>query len=126
MIVAGFGFRGAANLASMQDALEQTGWKERITALATASDKAAAPAMLDLAAALSLPCHPVPDWDVTAAKTATNSEHARRHRQTGSLAEGAALAAAGPKALLVSARVISADRMATCAIARAPSQEDTP
>jgi cobalt-precorrin 5A hydrolase len=41
-------------------------------------------------------------------------------RGVGSVAEAVALAAAGPGARIVVARVISSDRMATCAIAQGP------
>lgn len=121
MIVAGFGFRGAATAASLRDALSRTGYEAHVSALATADDKARAPGMAALAHGLGLPVHPVPPQDLAQAETSTNSPVAQQHRNTGSVAEATALTAAGPGARLLSTRVISGDRLATCAIACAPS-----
>ncbi|THH39172.1 cobalamin biosynthesis protein [Aliishimia ponticola] len=122
MIVAGFGFRGAAEAGSLSDALARTGFAADVQALATADDKAAAPAFVAFADALDLPIHPICGADLSETETTTDSPTIRDHRQTGSVAEAAALFAAGPGAKLLCARVISQDRMATCAIARAPIQ----
>lgn len=116
MIVAGFGFRRAATFDSLCDALAATGGAP--DALATAADKA--PALAPLAARLGLPVHAVPPDALTAAQTQTDSTASRTHRGTGSMAEAAALAAAGPGAQLLAPRAISTDRMATCALAASP------
>lgn len=50
-------------------------------------------------------------------QTLTQSERVRAARGVGSVAEAAALAAAGVGARLIRARVVSADRQATCAVA---------
>ncbi|SFH44278.1 cobalt-precorrin 5A hydrolase [Palleronia marisminoris] len=113
MIVAGFGFRRAATVESLADALAATDGTP--DALATAADKAQA--LAPLAKRLGLPVHAVPPDALTAARTQTDSAASRTHRNTGSVAEAAALAAAGPGARLLSPRVVSADRMATCALA---------
>lgn len=120
MIVAGFGFRRAATLDSLADALAATGGAP--DALATAADKASA--LAPLAARLGLPVHAVAPEALSAARTRTDSTASRTHRGTGSVAEAAALAAAGPGARLLAARAISSDRMATCALAASPG--DTP
>ena len=122
MIVAGFGFRAAASVASLQDALAAAGGA-RVGALATADDKAATPAFRAFAAALGLPVLTVDAAAIAAQPTATSSAAALAARGTGSLAEAAALAAAGPNARLLTPRVISQDRMASCALAE---KEDTP
>lgn len=122
MIVAGFGFRTAASVASLQDALAAAGGA-RVSALATADDKAATPAFRAFAAALDLPVLTVDAAAIAAQPTATRSAAALAARGTGSLAEAAALAAAGPNAQLLTPRVISQDRMASCALAE---KEDTP
>lgn len=49
--------------------------------------------------------------------TPTQSDHSRRARGTGSVAEAVALAGAGPGARLLLPRLIGPDRMATCAVA---------
>lgn len=118
MIVAGFGFRGTATLASLQDALHRAAGGLSIGLIATAADKAKEPCLQDLARLLSVSVASIPPDDLQAVATPTDSATVRRHRGTGSLAEAAALVAAGPGASLLGARAISADRMATCALAR--------
>ena len=115
MIVAGFGFTTRATRDSLRDALHLTGHADRIDLLATVADK------LDLLNALSqslnIPTAAIAQPDLTSQTTTTQSRAADTARQTGSVAEAAALAAAGPNARLLVARCISTDRMATCAIA---------
>ncbi|MDK3074503.1 cobalamin biosynthesis protein [Sedimentitalea sp. JM2-8] len=119
MIVAGFGFRAATSAESLAAALAATG--ARPDALATATDKAETPAFRALAASLALPVHPIGSDALAAQPTATRSHASQAARATGSLAEAAALAAAGPGARLIATRAISPDRMATCAIAQGAS-----
>lgn len=112
MIVAGFGFTTRAGTASLRAAFEAAG-APPVAALATLADKA--PALAPLAAALGVPVigvtGPLP-------LTLTQSAASRAARGTGSVAEGCALAAAGPGAVLLAPRAVGADRQATCAIAR--------
>ncbi|MEM8578193.1 MAG: cobalamin biosynthesis protein [Pseudomonadota bacterium] len=112
MIVAGFGFRSAAQTASLRDALARTGGTPNL--LATAADKASSAAFTALGAELSLPTRGV---DPAGQHTLTQSAASQAARGTGSVAEASALAAAGPGARLLGRRVISADRQATCALA---------
>lgn len=122
MIVAGLGFRKAATVASLRDALARAGGAP--DALATAADKAEAPALQALSRETRLPVIAVPD--LTGQPTATNSARVAALKGTGSVAEAAALAAAGPDARLIAPRVISADRMATAALAQSHSERITP
>ncbi len=115
VIVAGFGFRAGAGLDSLRDALRQTGGRPDM--IATAADKAAAPAFRALARVLDRPVAPVAAACLARQPTLTASAASRRARGTGSVAEAAALAAAGPGARLVGPRAVSADRLATCALA---------
>ncbi|MDO5612468.1 MAG: precorrin methylase [Paracoccus sp. (in: a-proteobacteria)] len=110
MIVAGFGFTSTAGVASLRGALQAATAATGLTPThaATAPDKAAALAVL------GLPVIAVTDLP---ADTPTQSAASLRARATGSLAEAAALAAAGPGARLAAVRVVSPDRRATCAIA---------
>lgn len=125
MIVAGFGFRRAATCASLRSALDRaqdqalagTGQSFAITLLSAPADKAEAPCLRDLARLTGLTVRAIPAADLRAVKTPTRSHHSQRHRDTGSVAEAAALAAAGPGARLLSSRFISEDRLATCAVA---------
>lgn len=117
MIVAGFGFRAAATRESLQSAFDLAADGYLVTALATAGDKAQAAPMRALALALALPVRPVDGDAIRRAGTLTQSPRVLTERGTGSLAEAAALSAAGPGARLLSPRHISQDRLATCAIA---------
>lgn len=119
MIVAGFGFRGAAALDSLAQALDAALAADLPApdALAAAADRAGAPALVALAAWLGLPVIAAAPQAVAAARTATQSPAALAARRTGSLAEAAALAGAGPGARLLAPRFISPDRKAACALA---------
>ena len=110
MIVAGFGYRSGATEASLRAALAlaQAG-APPVTHVATLADK------LALLETLALPTIAVEA--VADIATPTRSAASLAARGTGSVAEAAALAAAGPGARLLVPRQISPDRMATCAIA---------
>ena len=116
MKIAGLGFRSQASVASLRSALQAAGGNTGLTALATADDKASAPALLQLAAELGLPVIAVPLIDLQR-QAATASPHVPARYGGRSLAEAAALAAAGPGARLLAARAVSADSLATAAIA---------
>ena len=111
MRVAGVGFRQAARLASLQDALARAGW---VDALATIAAKAQAPVLHELARNLCLPLIVV---RVDGIATPTQSPRVIALHATGSVAEAAALAALAPGARIITPRVTSQDGMATCAIA---------
>lgn len=115
MIVAGFGFRGAATPDSLRDALAQTGGQPQ--ALAAPVDKTGAACLIALAESLSLPVLGIDPGALHAAQTLTQSPMVRVKRGTGSVAEAAALAGAGPGARLIGVRCISSDRLATAALA---------
>jgi cobalt-precorrin 5A hydrolase len=111
VIVAGFGYRTGATIASLRSALllAQAG-APPVTHVATVADK------LPLLAALGLPMLAAEALDDI--PTPTRSAASLAARGTGSVAEAAALAAAGAGARLLVVRQISPDRMATCAIAQ--------
>jgi len=117
MIVAGFGFRRAATAESLLDALDKARGPQAPALLSTAEDKAAAPAFQALSARLGLPIHAVTLEALAQVETPTRSATVRALRGSGSVAEAAALVAAGPGASLLGPRAVSADRMATCALA---------
>ncbi len=112
MRVAGFGFRGSASLASLLDAFAQTGGAA--DAIATVVDKA--PGLAELTRHLGLPLIAVSRSDL-GAQVRPGSDRVTGLYGTGSVAESAALAAAGQGARLVVARVVSADGMAVAALA---------
>lgn len=117
MIVAGFGFRTSAGVASLLDAFEQAVGAHQPTHLATPEDKAETDCMRALSNQLQLPIVAVVAEFVSAQDTLTQSSKIIEARGTGSVAEAVALAAAGCGATLVGPRSISSDRLATCAIA---------
>ena len=117
MRVAGFGFTSRATLASLRSALGRAGGGAGLTALATAADKADATAIRALAQELGLPLHAVALEQLAVQAGASLASAVPARYGARSLAEAAALAAAGPGARLVGTRVVSDDRLATAAIA---------
>ena len=115
MIVAGFGLRSGATLAALQDALAKAGGPEGVTHLATLAAKAEG--LRPLSHALDLPVLPLVAEALHGIPTLTRSDRIEALFGTGSLAEAAALAAAGPGARLRAPRAVSADGTATAAIA---------
>lgn len=117
MTVAGFGFRRAASLASLRDALSQAGGPVGVIALATLADKAGAPALLALATELGVPVCAIPGERLATVATLTRSARISARLGTGSVAEAAALVAAGDGARLLGPRAKSNDGMAVAALA---------
>ncbi|GLT12388.1 cobalamin biosynthesis protein [Sulfitobacter porphyrae] len=120
MRVVGIGFRAAADLASLQDALQQVldaAGGGGIDAVVTEAAKAREKVFREFAQVLGLPGLGITAQDLGQMITPTQSERIQDRFGTGSLAEAAALAAAGPEARLVAQRVVSGDGMATAALA---------
>lgn len=117
MKVAGFGFRTSASVESLRDALEMAGGSAGLGAIATLSEKAGSDSILALADAIGVPVRAIPAARLRAMTTQTQSAESLAAHGTGSVAEAAALAAAGEAARLLGSRSISTDRLATCAIA---------
>ena len=117
MIVAGFGFSTRANQYSLQQALLATGFGQTVTSFATVAEKACAPQIQGFAADRNVPITPVSVERLSTLHTPTTSQRSLETYGTGSVAEAAALAAAGPGARIVILRQISDDGLATCAIA---------
>ncbi|MGR3742837.1 MAG: cobalamin biosynthesis protein [Pseudooceanicola nanhaiensis] len=117
MIVAGFGFRASATVESLVSALDRAGGGRQIDLLATPVDKSRSDIFLRLAKEINVKPHPVHEETLAAQKTLTHSSKVAETRPTGSVAEAAALAAAGPGATLLGPRAVSEDRLATCALA---------
>jgi cobalt-precorrin 5A hydrolase len=126
-LVAGLGFRAGCSVDSLRSALQAAlqaasahQGKEltiaHIGALATAADKASHPALLQLAAELQLDIHAV-SLAILAKTPSSPRENVPDRYGNHSVAESAALAAAGPVAALLGGRSISPDRMATAALA---------
>lgn len=112
MVIAGFGCRAEATAESFRSALAATGM--RPDALAVPADRAAVIAPF----AEGMAVHTIATDLLQGIDTPTRSTVSLAARGVGSVAEAVALAAAGPGARIVVARVISSDRMATCAIAQ--------
>jgi cobalt-precorrin 5A hydrolase len=119
MIVAGFGFQSGASVAALQEALVRAGGPEGVTHLATVAGKAEG--LAPLGRVLGLPVVAVAEDAVRQQATLTQSDRVRARFGAGSVAEAAALAAAGPGARLRGPRVVSGDGTATAAIAERPA-----
>lgn len=117
MRIAGLGFRKGAALGSLRDALTAAGGAEGVVALATAAEKADDAILKALASELRLPVRGIAPAALAAVETQTRSARVTQRFGAGSVAEAAALVAAGPGARLLRPRAISRDRMATAAIA---------
>ena len=120
MRVLGLGFRAASDIASLQNALQQAldaCGNPRLDAIVTEAAKAREPLFRDFAQLLRLPGLGIAQSELALMITPTQSDRIRDRFGTGSLAEAAALAAAGPQARLLAVRVTSEDGKATAAIA---------
>ena len=117
MRVAGLGFRRDVTLASLREALSAAGGAAGVTAIATVSDKAESDVLERLARELNVPIKAIPADVLAGIATWTQSELIKQKFGAGSVAEAAALAAAGRQARLISTRAVSQDRTATAAIA---------
>ena len=115
MRVAGLGFRAGVPEAALDAAIDAAGGAGGLDALATIADKA--PDLASLAARMGLPVRAIPaDW-LRGVATPTVSARITARHGTGSLAEAAALVAAGPGARVVAVRAASPCGRATAAIA---------
>lgn len=117
MKVAGLGFKKDVTLASLREALVAAGGPDGLAAVATVSDKADAEPLKQLARECGVPIRSVPAETLAGIATPTQSQLITEKFGTGSVAEAAALAAAGPRARLITTRTVSQDRTATAAIA---------
>ena len=117
MKVAGLGFKKDVTLASLHEALLAAGGPEGLAALATVSDRADAEVLKQLARECGVPIKAVAAEMLAGIDTPTQSNLIAKKFGTGSVAEAAALAVAGPGARLIATRVVSQDRTATAAIA---------
>lgn len=116
----GIGFRSAADLSSLHDALQKAlaaSGGGAIDALVTEAAKAREEVFREFAQVMRMPGMGVSQTDLAQMLTPTQSARIQDKFGTGSLAEAAALVAAGPGARLVAQRVVSSDGMATAAIA---------
>lgn len=123
MIVAGFGFSTAATVDSLADAYGRAGGGAG--RLASAADKARSGAMIAFASQAGVPLVEILPGELAKQTTITHSAASQKQRNVGSVAEAAALAAAGPGARLLAPRVVSADRLATCALASTLPEGET-
>ncbi len=120
MRVIGIGFRAAADISSLQDALHlalEAAGNPSIDALVTEAAKSREKVFQEFAQLLKIPGLGVTQADLEQMITPTQSQRIQDRFGTGSLAEAAALAAAGPAARLLAPRVVSGDGKATAAIA---------
>lgn len=123
MIIAGFGFRSGANLAGFQDALTQARALDPVPpapgAMACLVLKRSQLVLDAIADALQLPIIWLDQADVLGLPVISHSAASLAAYGTPSVAEACALAAAGVGGQLLGPRVVSGDKMVTCALARA-------
>lgn len=114
MKIAGIGFRSGATIGSVLDAMERAG-ATGLRRLAVPAAKRDDPLVSELIAQ-GFEVTPIPQEALARIATPTQSRISLQVYGTGSVAEACALAAGANSRLLV-ARVVSADRMATAALA---------
>ena len=131
MIVAGVGFRRGVEtgeiVALVEQALERAALApQALDRLATIEALAALPAFTQAARRLAVRTIPVEEEALVAAASEVRTFSARSlaAHGVGSVAEAAALGAAGPGAVLILARIASPS--ATCALARSSVTETAP
>ena len=116
MIVAGFGFRASVTTPSLRALLGD----EAVDQLAVVADKADHPALQAVALALGKPVIRIPPEGLACDRAETPAPRQPARYGTMSVAEAAALAAAGPNSVLIRRRVTAPDGTATMAIAQGP------
>lgn len=118
-LIAGFGYRAAATADSLANALTkaraEAGTDAPLAKICVPADKAEEACVTAFAAAEGVAITPIAPGALTAVETPTQAERVIEKRGTGSVAEAAAIAGGGSK--LIAERVVSEDRMATCALA---------
>jgi cobalt-precorrin 5A hydrolase len=114
MIVAGFGIRASATLASLRGLLADT----QVDCLAVVADKADHPALVALSHDIQKPLRPIPLNALATDRAQTLAPHQPLRYGHFSVAEAAALAAAGPGSILIQSRITAPDGTATMALAQ--------
>lgn len=121
MIAAGFGFRSNATFDSFRSAFENTISKHKFSkpmVLAAPQDKVNHKSLIFFAREIGCEILAINPSDIESIQTETKSAMSEHFRNTGSVSEACALVAAGSEAELIVFREISADRRATCSIAK--------
>ena len=122
MIFIGLGFRKAVTIKSFENVIHQvyhlTELPGPINALATLDTKALDPALQEFAAAKRITLIPVSLENLKRQITPTQSPAAQAAYGLGSIAEAAALFAAGNGSSLIFKRLVSDDKLATFAFAK--------
>ena len=115
--IAGFGFRSMANIDSLVNALNKVSAQHKIAGFSAPEDKINHSVLRELARIYGLPLFAVENELMKSMETVTKSTVVIEKRQTGSVAESAALAFFKGPAKLLEPRKISDDGLAVCAIA---------
>ena len=121
MIVSGFGFRSNATVDSFRSAFENTISKNQFSkplVVAVPLDKVNHKSLIFFAREIGCEILAIDPSDIESIQTETKSVMSEHFRNTGSISEACALVAAGSEAELIVFREISADRRATCSIAK--------
>ena len=119
MIVAGLGFRAGATEEDLAAALTLAGCAPEL--IATLAVKAEARALQAVARRIGVRVIGLPETALAGVATVTRSERVLHRFGTGSVAEAAALVAAGPGARLIRPRLVSG--LVTLALAEASEEQ---
>ena len=122
MITAGFGFRQEAGIESLLELYSELCkthlGKGHVNALATHVQKSQTDAFIELSRRTGIKIIAVNDAEIASQDTINHSDLSFQLYKTGSLAEATALAAAGVNSRLLGGRIVSQDRLTTCAFAK--------
>ena len=122
MITAGFGFRHEARIESLLELyirLCKTHLGEGdVNALTTHTQKSQEDVFIELSQRTGIVIIAINEAEIASQDTINHSDLSMQLYKTGSLAEATALAAAGANSRLLGGRIVSQDRLATCAFAK--------
>ena len=118
LFVIGYGFRKNASIESFESAFSKLPRIEYYSGICVPDDKISHKALCEFAKKMVLPVYGIKRDAIASAVTLTKSAKIIEARNTGSVAEAAALAIFKTPARLIAARAISSDKYAVCAIAK--------
>ena len=122
IMIAGFGFRHTATSSSFASLLATTGYGDKIDKIAVPADKASHPEFLRFCADTGVEIISIEQHQIAQIHTPSQSESSRQYRDTGSVCEAVALCAAGADSVIICRKIISDDRLASCAISASSKQ----
>ena len=114
--VAGFGFRQSATIHSFEALLKLIDLADIITQIAVLADKAHHPEFRRFCTKNGFQPIMIDQHQIAAMHTPSQTHASRFYRDTGSVCEAVALCAGGIDSVIIRPKIISDDRLASCAI----------